>query len=68
MIAATPRKTIALATRMASKNVQLTDERSSSAIDKNIRHGKEKLATKVLRPLVSDCGKIPRRPATYLQQ
>ena len=54
VIAATPTKITAFAMSIARRNVQLTDERSSSAIERKIRHGKQKFATKVLRPFVSD--------------
>jgi len=33
-----------------------------------MRHGKEKVPTNVFRPFASDWGRIPKRPATYLQK
>jgi len=66
--ATTTRNTIVLATRIDNKNIQLTEERSSSARERKISAGSENEPTKVLRPFTSVWEIRLIRPATYLQK
>jgi hypothetical protein len=68
VITRTTRKTDDFAKRMASKNSQLTELRSSVAIDMKIRDGKEKVPTKVFNPLASVAEIMFNLPATYLKE
>jgi hypothetical protein len=66
VITRTTMKTDAFAKRIASKNCQLTELRSSVAIDIKIRDGREKVPTKVFKPLASVVEIMFNLPATYL--
>lgn len=59
----TEKKTIPLAIKIARRNRQLTEVRSSLASDMKIRDGSEKVPTKVLRPFASVSEIKLRRPA-----
>lgn len=59
-------KTEAFAKKIASKNSQLTELRSSVAIDIKIKDGKAKVPTNVFKPLASVAEIMFNRPATYL--
>lgn len=68
VITRTTKKTDVFAKRIASKNSQLTELRSSVAIDMKISDGKEKVPTKVFKPLASVAEIMFNLPATYLKE
>lgn len=59
----TPKNTIPLASKIASKNVQLTVLKSNRAKDKNIKLGRAKVPTNVAIPFDSVDDTIFKRPA-----
>lgn len=61
--ARTTKKTELLASNTASRNLQLTSEKSSFARDKNIRDGSANVPTNVFRPLASDLVMMSSLPA-----
>lgn len=64
-ITATAKNTTVFATKMLSRNIQLTTEKSKVDMERKINAGKEKWPTNVLRPLDSVGDIRFKRPATY---
>ena len=66
VIARTTTKTVALANRIANRKCQLTELRSSVAIDMKINEGNANVPTNVFNPLASVTEMMFNLPATYL--
>ena len=66
VIARTTTKTVALANRIANRKCQLTELRSSVAMDMKINEGNANVPTNVFNPLASVTEMMFNLPATYL--
>lgn len=64
----TTKNTKLLAINTANKNFQLTVEKSSFAMDRKMRAGKEKVPTNVFNPFDSDFVITSSLPAMYLKE
>lgn len=64
----TTKKTKLLAMRTANKKLQLTTEKSSLAMDRNIKAGRENVPTNVFKPFASAFEMTSSLPAMYLNQ